>query len=369
MGHGFTPADDTSHVSAEDLESYVQNLNRAPLPPLVSGQSVPETPQFTAGNGAQRPPAKDETGEGTVDLPTPPPAEDDDLTLLTDDLPPSGDPSVSSEQSAEGEGEAASAPPPLTSPSEPPPSDSIDLGDGRVIPRAQLEAFAQFDDLVRSNPELGKRISELLQGGVDGPLTPQGPQSSTPPALPELDPVYLDDPAIKSLYDFAQSTSDRLAQYDQRLSSLDNVVNIQVEAENNAIIERVTTSFQEKYNLNSTEIKSVSDLAGSLNILPGLLNGKDPQSGLPVNRDRSAAVERALEIAYWQHPDLREKEYSRRLDQRVADAKRKQKLAGVSGSSGSVPRSQPVPTNPQDMQRAAVRELAEMMGVQSESEQ
>jgi hypothetical protein len=61
-------------------------------------------------------------------------------------------------------------------------------------------------------------------------------------------------------------------------------------------------------------------------------------------------------------PETRTFEIRREFQRRNEDIKRKQKLAGVSGSSGSVPRTVPAPQpGTPESEAALMREVKEMM--------
>jgi hypothetical protein len=94
--------------------------------------------------------------------------------------------------------------------------------------------------------------------------------------------------------------------------------------------------------------------------------GTDPITGQPVPVDREFAVRRALEIAYYSVPDYRNREYQSQVKSRAQDQQRKQRLAGIGGSSGSVPRQTPIPNTPHERLDAARREMAEYMGMSQE---
>jgi hypothetical protein len=72
----------------------------------------------------------------------------------------------------------------------------------------------------------------------------------------------------------------------------------------------------------------------------------------------------ALNAGYMMAPETREIEIARiastRQERKQADDTRKQKLSGISGASGSVPRTQTVPSNPSDARAALVEEVSQM---------
>ena len=73
----------------------------------------------------------------------------------------------------------------------------------------------------------------------------------------------------------------------------------------------------------------------------------------------------ALEAGYLMAPETREMDIARTIEARAArhaaETSRKEKLGGISGASGSVPRTQTVPTNPQDARTAMTEEVSQML--------
>jgi hypothetical protein len=91
------------------------------------------------------------------------------------------------------------------------------------------------------------------------------------------------------------------------------------------------------------------------------MNGVHPVTGLPVRPDPAEAVRTALSVAYYATPSARQLEEQRVVARAQADQTRKQKLAGVGGSSASVPRNPPAPTTDAGRRDAMTREVGEML--------
>jgi hypothetical protein len=112
--------------------------------------------------------------------------------------------------------------------------------------------------------------------------------------------------------------------------------------------------------------KSVVLSARNTHFADQYMNGIDPLTGAPVKADPYQATLSALEAGYLLSPETRQLEVARRADARArrdaADAIRKEKLGGVSGAAGSVPRTQnAVPSDPRQRHAAMVAEIDEMM--------
>jgi hypothetical protein len=132
--------------------------------------------------------------------------------------------------------------------------------------------------------------------------------------------------------------------------------------ENASIIESTVSAFQEKYQLPDDLVSKVRSAAGRTGAVNSYMSGMDPVTGEQVVPNVHRAVEKALEIGYWMTPETRTFEMRREFQRRTTDAERKQKLAGISGASGSVPRTvpQPQPGTPES-EAALMREVKEMM--------
>jgi len=90
------------------------------------------------------------------------------------------------------------------------------------------------------------------------------------------------------------------------------------------------------------------------------MNGIHPVTGLPVRPDPAEATRTALHVAYYTTPSARDLESQRTIQRAQHDAQHRQRLSGVGGSSASVPRTPPQPTNPQDRNAAMIGEVREM---------
>lgn len=226
----------------------------------------------------------------------------------------------------------------------------------------QIAAYTQFDTLLANNPALSQYVNAVLNGELTVEQATQqaqqalAPVAETPP--PDLD---LDDPNIKHLWDQYQAQGDMVRDLRQRVETHDDFLQRQHREANESYINRATASFKERFELSDEEVQHISQIAGGLEILPALKNGFNPLTGQYERPDAIAAVERALEIAYWNHPEYRNREYQRQMDQQKTDNKRKQKLAAVSGNSGSVPRSRPTPQTREGRHAAMVQEVEAAM--------
>ena len=157
--------DDPTHAGVTDdqIDDYLRSIGslRAPLSPVVSGQSPPPTPEFRSGSGRTVPPGESYMEPPQVDIPTPSPEPDQP---------------------------------------EPPAAPAADLPDlpdfydiaGRRYDRKQAEAWAQFDQMVTSDPQLAQVIQQYLVNRSTLQTTPPLPSPTRPsePPPPPVRPKY-----------------------------------------------------------------------------------------------------------------------------------------------------------------------------------
>ena len=252
---------------------------------------------------------------------------------------------------------------PETEPEEPTaPEPETQTEPVHALAPEQIAAYQQFDEILRANPQL----SQLVTGVLSGDITLDQAQAiaaatevkpdPTPP--PDLD---LDDPTIRHLYEQHQAQAAIIQELNQRVASHDDFLTRQQHETSESLVNRARASFQQQYELDDTQMERIEQVAAGLQIVPALAQGFNPSTGQYERPDTLAALERALEVAYWSQPEYRDREYQRQMEQRKVDNKRKQKLAAVSGNSGSVPRSQPAPQTQEGRRQAMIQEVATAM--------
>lgn len=239
---------------------------------------------------------------------------------------------------------------------------------------AEAEQLRQLGQLLQSDPELRAAFAAKLRGE---PIPPPAPFQQPPTSEPMLPPTQqqfppapaqqvpegldLEDPQIKALYDLVQSTRTEMQQQAQTLNQTRQASVAAAEAQAASLYRTAAEGFAQRYDLEQTDVDHLSNVAARLGVLTTLSQGIDPLTGLPVRQDPIAAVDRALEIAYFTDPTYRQKEWERQAKVRREDQQRKQKLAAVQGSSGSAPRTTPAPTTPDGMRGSMLGEVRQMM--------
>ncbi|HXA31494.1 MAG TPA: hypothetical protein VNV87_04485 [Acidimicrobiales bacterium] len=332
-GHGLVSDPDSGGVSAESLDAYLANLRKPILSPLA-----------TTGGGIV---------EGTV-----PTAET---------LPPESEPE---------DDEEAPEPPPAadisTSPVEPPPLDSPETVDinGRAWTREQLEAFARFSDSLDSDPALQSLLTsyytgrlDALQGqqtGASAPAAYVPPAQAPAPAAPEFDEA--DDPRLILLANQLRQQQAQIQQLTQATQATAEQQIVRSAQEAESLMTRAAKSFQEQHALEDTDIVRLRQTAARMRVLEPLMSGIDPITGAPSRPDILSATERALEIALFADPAFRQREIDKAMAVTRDRNRKRQKLAGVGGSGGSVSRTpaSAAPGTAQSKQQMTA-EVAEMM--------
>jgi hypothetical protein len=293
--------------------------------------------------------------------------------------PPDGAAEQEPEAEAQGEGQdlgeqpdpaAAAAPEPPAGGQEHPPAEGSEVAPPpsgpqrvRVLDRefdeADAQALVEFYDWVRNNPQQAVAIDSYLRGQarlVPSDYDPAGQAQvpagpSTPPAEPEPDPLDDLDPAVAEVLrerlSKVDELSERLQTYEQ---SYEQAQARQWESQVSSAIQRGQETAATKFGLSQDEVQELMGEAAGMNIVAPLLS----QRG-----DPNAAVDEALEIAYWRSPKFREHALTKMALQEAESAKRQRKASALSGGSGSVPRTDKTPSTSTDRRSAMVSEIAQ----------
>lgn len=264
------------------------------------------------------------------------------LSALGDIAHPNGGTSVESEEpSAPTEEPGDANPPEEPEPSEetpPPPTASltppgyIDF-EGQQLPVADVRAFLELNERLRSDPAVAERVTKALQ-----------PPAETP-ALPEwLDPedttavnMYRELEAIKGRSNALAAQAAQVQERAQRAKVVDG-------------FRAGVASFKARYpHLSEDQIAQIAQATGRANIVDGLER---------TEGSISAAFDKGLEMMLWSDPKLRS------LAQPEAGAtvpdksnKRKAQQAALSGSGGSTPQTKRPDTKPKTREELMSRML------------
>lgn len=303
------------------------------------------------------PPDPNEPNEPVIDDETDPQTEPEPTEPVTDPNEPT-EPEPEPEPTP-GEDEGGPVNPPDVNPPAPvppTPSDYIDLGDGRRLSRAQLEAYLQFDQRLSSDANL---LNYLRAYGSTPPGPSPVPVAPTPDPRTELD---LDDPNVKFLYDQYQELQRQVAQQSQVLTLSQQQQMQRQEVEVASLVNRATKSFQVEHKLSDPELEQVREVASRINAIDSYMSGIHPITGAQVRPDPIAAVETSLSIAMASIPSISQKAQQQQIQRQLDNKNRKKNLNKVSGSSGSVPRTTPKdPATRHDRLAAMTEEVRTMM--------
>lgn len=382
-----------AQVTDDQIADYLRSVGslRAPLNPAVSGQQAPPSPQFTAGQGRLAPNPQMAYVEA--------PDLGDAASSPPEAAPPSEPPPTTPSSPPRSQSPTATDTTPLPSSPPPPPPPPYTAPDESIPPpppaatrQAGMEALVQLWD---GDPELRNLVAGYLTtgrapatqppsiqpppppptlGGAPSqqqyypPPPPQQPYAAPqpqyglqqPPQQPYLPQDDFTDPNLRALY-------EQNAQLQARLSQLESAQQYSADQYNRSqmnhyeqIVESTVSKFGTDYQLPPNVLQSVRETASRIGAANTYMNGTHPITGLPVRPDPHEAVKAAMSIAYYATPAAQELERTRTIQRAQHDAQRHQRLSGVGGSSASVPRQPPQPTNVQDRRSAMNEEVREM---------
>jgi hypothetical protein len=369
-----------STVTMEDVDRYMQGK----LTPMFrSGQGAP--PPKAGWDGPTNDPANETPGRVVAETNPPQPAPDPDAPTpdTGDRQVPSSPPGAGNDSTSTPTPTPAEMPQPFQEPGtdsqQTPPNETtnvtnettvptaqpqdgeqfVQLGD-ITIPRSRLEAYLALDQELARSPELRETLRQHFerQVGVSPPTNlpqpaAQQPQPSPIPDDPfsSIPEEYRDDPVVQVAQRAFQAQQAEIARLNAIFAAQQQEVAQQRMIEFNKAVETGTMNFQRAHSLTDEDMVRLRTQAAQLNVVDNLL----PQLG-PVG-----AVERALETAYFMDPSFREKELARVAAEQRNDSAKKQKLAAISGSSGSVPRTTPAPTTEEGRRAAMIADVGAMM--------
>lgn len=291
--------------------------------------------------------------------------------------PPS--PEAEPDEPEPDEEEAPETAPPLEpeeaepAPVQPDAPDVVTIN-GRAWTRDQLEAFARFSDSLDQDPSLQSLLTSYYTGRLE--TLQQPPQQAAPafpvqpapaaylpppaPPAPALDEY--EDPRIVALQQQIAQQNTYIAQLAQaqQLQAQQQVAQSQQAA--STLMNRASASFAEQHGLTDDEVLRLRKSASRMGHIDAFMSGIDPITNAPTRPDLLSATERALEIAYWADPALRQREIDRAMERQRERNRKRQRLAGVGGSSGSVSRTPTAPApGTQDARAAMVAEVGQML--------
>lgn len=257
----------------------------------------------------------------------------------------------------EGEPEAAPEPATPEPPSEPS-EDFIDF-DGTKYPKSQVKAAADFQQQLVADPQLQRLITDYLTGAtlIQQEQQQQPPQPPRPP-----EDIDMDDPQMRAIYTLIQQQNEQINQLSQGLRVTHDQSVASQRQQIDAQWRTASTAFAKDHNLEDSEVDHLGRVAARLNVIPSLMQGIDPVTGAPSSPDPIRAFNRALEIAMFQIPEYREREFRRSVETMQKESQKRKLLGAVGGSSGSVARTTTPPKpGSKEARTAMLAEVGEMI--------
>lgn len=267
-------------------------------------------------------------------------AGEEDSTEVDDDTDDLGEEEVVQDDDSSDDGEVADPEPAtglVTSPESPP------------LTPEQLLSYAQFDAILNARPDYRAQVEAMVRGEVPAPTPPVSQPDL--PALPELDAEYLQDPAIKALYDSNRATLDALAAERARVDQLTQVTQVRASEEFQARATAAKAEFAKSRGLDPAKVEELAAYVDQRG-LKQLINPADLMG----------SITQVLDMAYWAQPEYRTAAIEDAVKSRTEKNRKRQKLAGVGGGSGSTPRNAPTPISDEDRRAAMIREVAQGFG-------
>lgn len=232
---------------------------------------------------------------------------------------------------------------------EPQPVSEVDIL-GHKLRQNEAEALIEFYEWARANPQQVAEFDRYLRGDVE--LVPRGGGQTPDGADNPSDDSDLEDlpPAVRAKLGEIDAMRETLGAMTQEAQQRQLV-------QAQAAVEKGAENFRTRLSLTAEDMTELQAETASLGILPSIAQRRQG--------DLTGAVEEALEIAYWRSEKFRQAAIGRMMDQQKEDRKRQRKASSLGGSSGSVPRSQDTPRDPEARKKAMADEIAEAMAERS----
>lgn len=235
-------------------------------------------------------------------------------------------------------------------PPEPPATPPPTLGesviiDGREIPVGEVRSYIQLQEYLRTHPSKAEEVGRVLRG--------QEPAEEDRPITPP-EGLDLEDPSSKILWDSFVALSDRLKATEKRSAAIAEAQTVtRAQSDFATGLHNFRTAHPELTEDDITTLRGYPLTIELVEYFGSRMKGED-------------AVFKALDLATLEHPTFRARQRGEATaaEKRATENKeRKQKLSALSGSSGSVARTEPKPdlSTDQSMKKAAADALRGMV--------
>lgn len=248
-----------------------------------------------------------------------------------------------SEPEAEPEPEPQPEPEP-----EPVEAESWISIDGRQVPVEEARSMMELRRYLEANPETAQRVRAAIEGQ---PAPEPQPEPAPEPQPPDF--LDIEDPRDAFIWE----------QFKRQHQQINQLQQTQAQNAAEAARSRAVNDVQEA--MNTFRVNHPELTEDDIQIVRNHAVGLDIIDGLSRHRSGSEAVLKALDIAYLDHPEFRAKATgtpSPKEQKAEAAKERKQKLAGIAGSSVSAtrqPEPEVKPTSDREARAMAAKWLSE----------
>jgi hypothetical protein len=242
--------------------------------------------------------------------------------------------------------EPAAEPEPEAEPAAPVAADEWITIDGRAVPVAEARSMLELRQYLATHPEKAQAVRRAVEEEPE-------PEPEPEPAPPEF--LDLDDPSQRFMW-------EQFKRQNAQIGALSKTLEAQAEAAREArltaeVMDGLQTFRGNHPELSEEDVQTVRLHAAALNII----------GGISQTMPGPAAVAKALEMAYMDHPDFRAKAMgvpSPKETKAAENKARKTKLAGIAGSSASATR-QPEPDKKAESDREMRSQAAQWLREQN----
>ena len=247
-----------------------------------------------------------------------------------------------------------------------PASETAELSEPEPEPEPEPESGITFQGNTYSQTEADEifnvyRWAQSLTPGqvqaIDAALTGQfvtanEPEPEPSPEVSSESDEYLDPKAETEI----AALNQRIAELDEKQQTQAMQAQEAQIAEAEAGITLGETQFRDKWGLSVEETSQLEEQVVRMGIFPQMVQQADSYA---------EATENAFEIAFWNHPELRQRatQFFAAEQSDVAREKeaRKTRAGAVSASGGTMPRTEPEPSTYDQRQKAMISELKQHM--------
>jgi DNA-binding transcriptional MerR regulator len=237
---------------------------------------------------------------------------------------------------------------PPVAPSTPSPGPRLVQVGNVTLPEEEVLSLVEFQNWARSNPDKMEAFGEYLRGEAQF-VKPERTKE------PEVD-WDLVDPTVRTVYETQQrrleELQNRVDQVEAPMSQIQQDIVARTRQEVQQALDAATGRIADRFKLSDDEVEQLAGEAAGLNIVPSLrAQGMPPQ----------AALETALETAFWRDEKWRKKVVDEEISSRTAEG-RKARASQVGGThAGADNGLDSQPRDEGERRKAMASEIAEAL--------